>query len=469
MAYSSQNPRNPRKQRWLLILILLILPVLGLAIFRMGPPPTLELTADRPGIGPRTTLEVSANEPTRGLSGLRLTLVQGEREEVLLQETFTPRPFWAFWGAQTTEFSRQIEVGGETLPDLEPGTATLRWTAQRASTWLRHPAAEVKELELPVHLTPPTIEIISGSVIIDQGGAAVVAYRIGETSVQDGVEVGDHVFPGRRLPDGQARDRFAFFGAPHDLSDTESFRLVAVDALGNRRAIPFIDTYRNRAMTLDTIELSEGFMNKVVNEIFSQTPDLKEGPDLLANYIQLNRDLRRVNSQQLTELAQDSVSEFLWQGAFEQLPSSRAMAPFADRRTYRFAGQDVDQQDHLGFDLASVRQAPVPAANGGRVVLAEFFGIYGNTVVLDHGYGLMSLYSHLSRLQVVKGQAVARGDVLGRTGKTGLAGGDHLHFSMLVWGMQVSPLEWWDPRWIEQRITAPLEDTRAEDPPLGSD
>lgn len=463
MTYTSSSPRNTGKKRWILILILLVLPIVALAIFRIGPSPTLELTTDRPGIGPRTAIDVRASEPVRGLSGLKLTLIQGEREEVLIEETLVPRPFWAFWGDRTTEFTQTVEVGSETLPDLESGTATLRWTAQRATTWLRSPAPQSQELELPVQLTPPTLEVASGPVRIDQGGTAVVAYRVGEASVEDGVEINGHVFPGRPLPGGKSRQRFTLFAAPHDLENGEDFRLFTVDALGNRRAIPFVDAYRQRAMTQDTIQLSEGFMREVVNEIYAQTPQLKETSDLLSDYLQLNRDLRRANSQQLAALSQESVSEFLWQGAFDQLPNSRVMAPFADRRTYRFNEQAVDQQDHLGFDLASVRQAPVPAANSGRVVLAEFFGIYGNTVVVDHGFGLMSLYSHLSRLSVEVGQDVARGDVLGRTGKTGLAGGDHLHFTMLVWGMQVSPLEWWDGRWIEKRITDPLAEVTQQD------
>jgi murein DD-endopeptidase MepM/ murein hydrolase activator NlpD len=75
------------------------------------------------------------------------------------------------------------------------------------------------------------------------------------------------------------------------------------------------------------------------------------------------------------------------------------MASFADRRSYVYRGQTVDQQDHLGLDMAGVSHAPVPASNDGVVVLARFFGIYGNAVVIDHGYGLMSLYGHLSSIE----------------------------------------------------------------------
>ena len=92
------------------------------------------------------------------------------------------------------------------------------------------------------------------------------------------------------------------------------------------------------------------------------------------------------------------------------------------------------------------------ASNAGRIVYADYLGIYGNTVIIDHGMGLYSLYGHLSAIDVAKEQMVNRGQSLGHTGQTGLAGGDHLHFSMIVQGIQVNPVEWWDPAWVENHF-----------------
>jgi murein DD-endopeptidase MepM/ murein hydrolase activator NlpD len=132
------------------------------------------------------------------------------------------------------------------------------------------------------------------------------------------------------------------------------------------------------------------------------------------------------------------------------------MSHFADHRTYYFEGREVDQEDHLGFDLASVTHADVPASNSGVVVMAKYFGIYGNAVVIDHGYGLMTLYAHLSQIAVKVGDEVRRAQVIGRSGQTGLAGGDHLHFSFLLQGLPVRPVEWWDAHWIQDRIQRKL-------------
>ena len=91
-------------------------------------------------------------------------------------------------------------------------------------------------------------------------------------------------------------------------------------------------------------------------------------------------------------------------------------------------------------------------------MLARYFGIYGNTVVIDHGYGLMSLYGHLSSIAVEPGQQVDRAQQIGRSGATGLAGGDHLHFTMLLQGLPVNPREWWDAHWLHDRLKLKLGD-----------
>lgn len=442
---------------WMLATAGLVLAALALlGWFRVGAPPVVEIEAELPGIGQRTPIQVRAAEPQRGLSGLTVELVQGGRTERLAERQHRPRPFWAFWGPRVERDELVVEVGAETQSGLEEGDATIRVIAERAATWIRRPAPVLQEITLPVRLTPPTIQVTSSQTYVAQGGSEAVAYTVGATAVRDGVRVGGHFFPGYPLPGGGAGARFALFGVPHDLGDAEEIRLTAVDEVGNELEIPFVDRFTPKPLTTDTIRLSDRFMARVVPQIVAQTPGLEEADSLLESYLAINRDLRRKNTQTLFELAAQSRPEILWRRAFMQLPNTRSMASFADRRTYMYEGEAVDQQDHLGFDLASVRQAPVLAANRGVVILAEYFGIYGNTVVLDHGCGLMTLYAHLSSIEVQPQQSVDRGASLGRTGETGLAGGDHLHFSLLLHGLQVNPLEWWDPKWIENRIARKL-------------
>lgn len=464
--YSTSSRR--RRLPWLLAVVPVLI-LLALNLLRVGPAPTLDIDTDLPGIGPATAVTATGTEPKRGLVSLRLEIVQGDRSTLVGETVHEAVPFWALLGAPVTSGTIEAVVGSQRQPELEAGEATLRLTAERPGTWLRRPEPTVHEITLPVRLTPPSISTTGPPIYLTQGGSSLVVYRTDAEAVEHGVQIGDLFFPGFPVPGtagagaeradaGRAGEQFAFFGAPHDLDDPSAVQLVAKDALGNAMSIPFLDHYRRRPPTTDTIRLSDRFMARVVPAILGQTPELEDQGDLLANYLMINRDLRRANTETLFELAAETQPRFLWDRPFRQLPGSQRMASFADQRTYTYEGREVDQQTHLGFDLASYRQAPVAAANDGVVVLARYFGIYGNTVVVDHGYGVMSLYSHLSGLAVAAGDTVERGQSLGKTGVTGLAGGDHLHFSMLVHGQQVNPLEWWDPNWLQNRIATPLGD-----------
>lgn len=166
--------------------------------------------------------------------------------------------------------------------------------------------------------------------------------------------------------------------------------------------------------------------------------------------------MRIKNNQTLADLRLKTADHFLWTGPFLQLANSKVESSFADRRTYIYKGKKIDEQVHLGFDLSVTQHVAVLAANDGRVVYAADLGIYGNCVVLDHGYGLQSIYGHLSEIGVKPGDMVKKNQPLGRSGLTGLAGGDHLHYSMQVDGVQVNPVEWWDDHWIHDRIRSKL-------------
>ena len=210
------------------------------------------------------------------------------------------------------------------------------------------------------------------------------------------------------------------------------------------------------------IEIDDAFLTRVESSILRKTPAFMNPPsvpdDLLPTFLKINSELRRTNADQIAALAKKTSATMLWKGAFQQLSNSQVESSFADFRTYIYRGREVDRQVHLGFDLAKTANVPVLAANRGMVLYANDLGIYGNCVILDHGMGVQSLYGHLSSFDVSEGQEVDRGQPIGRSGQTGLAGGDHLHFSMLVNGQFVNATEWWDPHWIEDRIMRKLRE-----------
>lgn len=455
---------GPRWGRIFLLILLLLLAVAAVwAWFGAGAAPTVEIEPERSAIGRSTPVTVRVAEPGRGLSRVRVEVIQGDRTLPVEERAWEPRPFWKPWGEKTPEDTLTVDVGSEALENLEEGEATLRVTADAAGTWLRSPDPTVTELDMPVMLRPPRVGLISTQHNVRQGGSEVVVYRVDEGVERDGVEAGDRFFPGFDLPGGAAGERFALFAAPYDLDDSSKISLVAEDAAGNTARLSFVDRFTPKPYSTGTIRLSDGFLEEVVPEILANTPKLEDLGSPLENYLQINGELRKQNRARLRDLAEQSTNEFLWTEAFLQMPNAQVMSPFAVRRTYTYNEEPVDTQFHLGYDLATVRRDAIPSANDGIVVVAEYFGIYGNCVIVDHGFGLMSLYGHLSSLEVDVGERVTRGQSLGRSGETGLAGGDHLHFGILLQGLPVDPLEWWDAKWLRDH----LDDKMGEALPFG--
>ena len=133
---------------------------------------------------------------------------------------------------------------------------------------------------------------------------------------------------------------------------------------------------------------------------------------------------------------------------FYPLRNGKVVASFGDHRFYEYEKQPGSESHHLGLDLASNAQAPMQTSNDGLVVFAKENGIYGNNIILDHGLGVYSLYGHCSSYMTKEGDVVKAGDSIAKTGTTGLALGDHLHFGMYVQGVDVRPEEWMDSVWL---------------------
>jgi murein DD-endopeptidase MepM/ murein hydrolase activator NlpD len=441
---------------WLLIPGAILLAFVVLGILRVGGTPDIHIDLmSMKAIGKRTPVKINVSEPRRGLKHIKVELLQGDKVVTLADKNYPLSSQFFGRGSKMDKDTLEVEAGRQALPGLTQGSATIRVTADRAGTWLRSPGPVIEEVSLPVRLTPPSLHITSTQTYVAQGGCEVVTYRVGESAVRDGVQAGSRWFPGYPLPGGDKQDRFAFFAVPYNMSQP-NVRLVVEDGAGNEAEMGFIDKFFAKSFKPDNIEITDAFLQKVVPEIMSQTPELNDRGNFLDNYLAINRELRKKDDEIIQSLAHKSKPEFLWTKSFLIMPNAKVMASFAQHRLYHYKGSEIDQQDHLGYDLAVTKQAPIPASNDGMVVYAKFFGIYGNAVVIDHGYGLQSIYGHLSSIAVAEGQKVSRGDIIGKTGETGLAGGDHLHFCTLLQGLPVNPSEWSDSHWIKDRIAKKL-------------
>jgi len=458
MQYRARAKAGPRLSLIpTLIMIVLALVVAGTIFvgFRVlfAPRPRISLGAPFDLVGRNRPLVVDVKDRA-GLKSLRATVTQGEKEQVIVDETYDP---------PRTEAQIKWSPAQDPKIHLKDGPGKLTVTARNVS-WggFFKGRASTLSKSFTARLVPPRIEVLTRQHYVNQGGCDMVVYKVTPAGAESGVVVGTAFFKGFPLPGAaDSAVRFAIFALPYDVDPATPIRVRARDDAQNESLVGFWVKVLPRAFRTREIEVDDAFLNKVVPEIMSQTPSLTDHGDLLKNFLAINRDLRKANNQAIADLAAKSRAEFLWKEPFLQLINSQVEAAFADHRIYKYHGKEIDRQDHLGYDLATVAHAPVVASNDGVTIMAQYFGIYGNTIVIDHGYGLLSLYGHLSAFNVKEDDpvhAVKRGQTIAQSGETGLAGGDHLHFSMVLQGTQVDAREWWDPHWIHDRIQAKLEE-----------
>lgn len=410
------------------------------------PGPTITIVAPEKFVGRSTQVTVTVDSPSE-LSASAISVTQNGKPVTLNdQKTDTA-------GGKTTITATLGREG------LSNGAATLTVDATRKTLYGYRTASSHASRDLVVRLDPPRVAVISSHQFINLGGAEFVVLRATPEGVETGVLVGNvryPFYPGTAVGISDPSVRVGFFALQHDQDLNTKISAYSRDEAGNEASAPVDHQPFVKKFMQSKIPIDQAFLDRVVPAIASNTPDVKvdtgspEG--LLKGFLEINGNLRKKNGDYIASLAAKSAPRLLWTEAFKQMMNSQVESRFADRRTYFFDNKEIDHQVHLGFDLATVQQAPVHASNAGVVMHADFLGIYGNCVIIDHGLGVMSLYAHLSQIAVKVGDEVKKDQEIGRTGSTGLAGGDHLHFTMLVQGVPVNPVEWWDPHWLQDRV-----------------
>jgi murein DD-endopeptidase MepM/ murein hydrolase activator NlpD len=408
----------------------------------MGQSGVVDLTVDAPG-GRLTKLDVAFEQ--NGKHTPLFTLAQ-QAGATLKQE-----------GPDRVRLT--VSATRKQIPDLRSGQARVTVQAERTVLRNLRTLASNVDKTFRVQLEPPQISVVSTHHYINLGGSEFVVLRVTPPDATAGVRVGDRTypsFPGSAIGVADPTIRVAFFALLYDQDLTTPIGVFASDAAGNTATAPLDFKAFPKVFKRSRIDVADAFLQRVVPSILQNSPDfapeVANPNDLVASFLAINGALRRKNAEQIASYAKQTAPQMLWTGPFQQLGNSQVEAAFADHRTYFYNGKEIDQQVHLGFDLAVTSSVQVVAANTGRVVHAGPLGIYGNCVIIDHGLGVQSLYAHLSSMDVKVGDQVSKGQPIGHSGMTGLAGGDHLHFTMLVNGQAVNAVEWWDKKWMEDRV-----------------
>jgi hypothetical protein len=416
-------------------------------------PPQAALVGTVEALGRKTPIDIDVRSDAPGLRAVAVRLQAGGVPYELLAETY-PAATWR--GSGVTEKRLHIDADLVQLKVPE-GPATLDVFVDTYAWHLLKPSPAPR-LSVPVTVdwTPPRVDLLTTQHNVRLGGVELAVFRLGTDAVHSGIQVGKYFFPSVI---GYFADRgvaLAFFAIPQDLGPDARPQLIASDAAGNQREVYIPCTVKPRRFGERTLAVDDDFLARKVPEI-EHDSGLPATADLVKGYLYINGELRQKNEARIREVTAYSTPQPLWDGPFHRQSNAAPLSSFADRRTYTHNGQVIDHQTHLGYDLASLKLSPVEAAQNADVVFADNLGIYGNTVILDHGLGIFSLYGHLSSIGVKPGDHVETAQALGQTGDTGLAGGDHLHFSIMLWGTHVDPIEWWDAHWLHDHVTEKLK------------
>jgi murein DD-endopeptidase MepM/ murein hydrolase activator NlpD len=427
----------------LAIAIAIVLILFGFVWFSGGHV-DLKLAQPVSAIGTETPVRVQADDP-HGIKSFSASVEQdGQTASVYKDATKS---------AQKTRIY-SFTAGKKQASFLKEGPAKL--IVEAKSNDFRGSTTKLAE-DIQVELRPPSIVADGRQHYINQGGAELVLLDLGGNWKDAGVRVANYsagTFPMPGQPDNSS-SRFSLFPYPWDVNPDTTPVAFARNGAGTEVTTTFWVKVFPKKFRESNIQLTDKNMQKVVGEL-----DPEGTGSLLDRFLRLNRELRRENTQTIYNLRNNTEHRILWSGPFIPVKGARE-SYFADKRSYFYNDRKVDEQVHLGYDLAQTTNMPVKAANSGKVIYADRLGLYGNCVIIDHGYSLQSLYGHMSKLLVKVGDMVQKEQQIGVSGATGMAFGDHVHFSMMIAGYQVDPKEWWDEHWIHDRILSKIGGAQA--------
>jgi len=446
----------------LILFLMVAIPIIWVLIYKYeGKKPVVEIQLPSLYLKKSYEMSLGVMDEKTGLRKIMVSIMQGGKEKILLEKQYESSTFLDVLSDSKTikdSFIIPVESWKYGMTD---GEAVIRIMVSDNS-WRGWNKGNISYTEKKVIIDskPPRVSILTKRHNIERGGTGLIIYELFEENVKSGVKAGNNFFPGHA---GLFKDEniyTAFFALSHMQGPGTQLSVVAEDRAGNITKRGFYHYIRDKNFKADTLNISDRFLErKMPNfDVGARNGSFQEYKNpLLEKFLYINGEVRKNNVETILSVPRITENKKYWDGRFLRLRGSAKRAGFADRRVYKYKGKEIDKAVHLGIDLASTANASVKAANSGKVILTQFVGIFGNTVIIDHGFGLCSLYSHLNQISVNKGDLVQKGDEIGFTGLTGLAGGDHLHFSMIVHNVFVNPVEWWDGSWISNNITSKID------------
>jgi len=415
-----------------------------LLIYYEGEKPLITVSEPLTIIGQKKSINIICTDKKSGIRHITATITQDGKQHILYIDNF-PRKGVA-------EKTITVHVDTKTL-NLHDGPATFEVLAVDHSLKKNNNRIVFK---VTVDITPPTIYPVSTFHNINPGGSCLTLYRLSENNANSYVYVEDKHFFAYPIKLSGKTYYICYFALPTDgKMNNPKIGITAEDRAGNMSSSAIHFHIRKKKFRSRVMNISDRFLTRKIPE-FRNSDENMTNMSLLESFKYINEICREKNLKTIQSICRKSEGKQLWQGNFLRMKNAATMAKFGDRRTYRYRGKDISKSVHMGVDLASTKNALIEASNSGIVVFNGYLGIYGNSVIIDHGFGLFSFYAHLGVIHVKTGQKVKKGNPVGRSDTTGLAGGDHLHFGIFVGNTFVDPQEWWDSHWIQDNVERKL-------------
>lgn len=399
----------------------------------------------------RAPLKIKIDDNS-GLLSYKVTLQSGSENFVLADEQFGEPQ-----GSQTLELTTPKRAYA-----LKNKEVTITVEARDASKWnFLAGNSSTQATTLKVDKKRPYLSTIASSYRIIKGGSAVVIFKAEDTNMESFyVETN---FGKRFKAQPFYKEGYYVTLIAWPVTE-ETFRatIIATDSAGNvaKSAVPVIPY--NKKYKVSHIRLSDNFLNGKVSEL-AYAYGVADDADIMGRFKYVNEEMRKNNEiviHDITSKVSDQMVNNFPINKMYPLKNGQVVAHFGDHRIYSYKGETVSEAYHLGLDLASNAMSPIKSQNPAIVTYAQENGIYGNMPVLYHGLGLYTIYGHCSNVMVKEGDSLSSNATIAKTGRSGYAMGDHLHFGVLVQGIEVRPQEWMDQDWIRKSITDPMREAR---------
>ena len=333
---------------------------------------------------------------------------------------------------------------------------TISIEARDASKWNFFSGNRIKkEFIFTIDKKRPKLSSVSHSYKITKGGSALVILKVMDDNLKEAYIETNFDKRFKLQPFYKEGYYISLVAWPITQRHFKA-TMIATDKAGNiaKSYIPFYLKQKNYKVS--NIKLSDRFLKGKIAELAEEFAETGGVEDSIEQFVIINEDVRAKNETLIHEITSNISNEMIDDFKLNKmypLKNAQVVASFGDHRKYSYNGKAISESYHLGLDMASNAMASIKPQNGGDVVYSDFNGLYGNMPIINHGLGLYTLYGHCSSVNVNRGDIIESKTDVAHTGKSGYAMGDHLHFGVLVQGIEVRPEEWMDKKWIKLNIT----------------